>query len=350
MSDTPTPPLLVLHDGAAGNRRQALALAEAWALPFDELVLAPRAPWRWLAPRTLPGATRAFDADFAARLAAPPPVAVGCGRQAALATRLLRERGARVVQVLHPRLPTPRWDAVVLPAHDGVPEGGNVVTLHGSLNPIDDAWLARQRAAHPDLGAGPGPLTAFLVGGPTDDSDWDRHALDGMLELLLRWRARDGGTLWVLTSRRTPRAMRKQIAQAMGDRARVWTGDADGPNPYAGVLAWADRLVVTPDSANLISEAAATRAPMWIAVPRYTRGRLRHLVAHAIDTGRARALGPEAASWPVAPWRESVRVAERLRPWVLEAIAARDQRGGAAPDGGDPASDASAAGTTPVAG
>jgi mitochondrial fission protein ELM1 len=322
MSAAPPAPVLVLHDGAAGNRRQALALAEAWALPFEEQVLRPRAPWRWTAPRMLPGSHAAFGPDFIALLEAPPVIAVGCGRQAALATRLLRQRGSKVVQILHPRLPTPHWDAVVLPAHDGV-QGGNVLTLDGSLHPIDDAWLAQQRAAHPSLGDGPGPITALLVGGPTDDSDWDRHAMDGILELLLRWRQRDGGTLWVIGSRRTPSPMRRQIKQAMGLRAHVWMDDHDGPNPYAGVIAWADRLVVTPDSANLISEAAATHAPLWIATPRYNRGRIRHLVAKAIDSGRARALGPESTPWTVQPWRESARVAERLRPWVLEAIAAR---------------------------
>lgn len=316
------PPILVLHDGAAGNRRQALALADAWGLPVEELVLQPRAPWRWAAPRVLPGSPVAFGKAFAAALDAPPPVVVGCGRQAALATRLLRQRGSKAIQILHPRLPTPHWDAVVLPAHDGV-AGGNVLTLDGSLNPIDDAWLARQRAAHPALGESAAPITALLVGGPTDDSDWDRHALDGILELLLRWRQRDGGTLWVIGSRRTPSAMRRQIKQAMGDRAQVWMDERDGPNPYAGVIAWADRLVVTPDSANLISEAAATRAPLWIAVPRYNRGRIRHLVAKAIDSGRARALGPESTPWPIEPWRESARIADRLRPWVLEVIAAR---------------------------
>lgn len=335
MSDATPPPILVLHDGAAGNRRQAVALAEGWGLPYDEHALSPRAPWHWAAPRLLPGSALAFGGEFAARLALPPAVAVGCGRQAALATRLLRQRGSRVVQILHPRLPTPSWDAVVLPAHDGV-QGGNVLTLNGSLNPIDDAWLERERAAHPGIGDAPGPITALLVGGPTDDSDWDRHALDGMLELLVRWQQRDGGTLWVLASRRTPRAMRRQLKESLAGLAQVWTDERDGPNPYAGVLAWADRLVVTPDSANLLSEAAATRAPLWIAVPRYNRGRIRHLVAHAIDSGRARALGPEGTGWPVTPWRESARIAEQLKPWVLEAIAARQA---------SPPADASAAST-----
>lgn len=321
--------LLVLHDGAAGNRRQAVALAEAWGLPFEECALTPRAPWRWAAPRLLPGSAGAFGPAFAEWLSNPPAVAVGCGRQAALATRLLRQRGAQVVQILHPRLPTTHWDHVVLPAHDGV-SGGNVLTLDGSLNPVDDAWLEAARARHPGLGHLPSPRSLLLVGGPTAASAWDAKALDTMLERLLRWRERDGGSLMVACSRRTPMAMRQQLQRALGEQARVWTGPIDGANPYEGMLAWAERIVVTPDSANLISEAAATRAPMWIAVPRCTRGRLRGLVEKAITSGRARALGPDAATWPVTPWRESARIAAGLAPWVRAAIAERDQRRSAA--------------------
>ncbi len=321
----PSPALLLLHDGAAGNRRQALALAEAWGLPFEELALEARAPWRWAAPRWLPGSAAAFGRDFAAHLASPPAVAVGCGRQAALATRLLGKAGSMVLQILHPRLSTRHWDWLVLPAHDGV-DGGNVLTLHGSLNPIDDAWLEHQRQAHAALGHAKGPITALLVGGPTKDCPWDHHALNDMIEQLRCWQQHDAGTLWLLGSRRTPRAIRILLKQAIGERTCVWTDEDDGPNPYASVLAWADRLVVTADSANLISEAAATRAPMWIAAPSSNLGRVGHLVAHAIDSGRARALGPDGRPWPVTPWRESARVAERLRPYVLEALAARTQR------------------------
>ena len=336
MSEPRAHDLLVLHDGAAGNRRQALALAERWALPFDELALAPRAPWRWASPRRLPGAEAAFGADFAARLAKPPALAIGCGRQAALATRLLKSCGAAVLQVLHPRIALEHWDRVVLPAHDGV-SGANVVTLQGSLHPIDRAWLAAQRATQPEFGALPSPRTALFVGGPTEDSDWDAKALDAVLELLMRWRERDGGALLVAASRRTPASMRKQLKgllAASPEHAIVWTGEADGPNPYAPMLAWAERIVVTPDSANLISEAAATDAPLWIAVPRYTRGRLRGLVDAAMATGRARPLGPDATPWPITPWRESARVADELKPWALAVLAAAAARRGAADGSG----------------
>ncbi|NCT88986.1 nucleoside-diphosphate sugar epimerase, partial [Stenotrophomonas acidaminiphila] len=41
-----------ITDGRAGNVRQAVALASALRLGGQQrLQLAPRAPWRWLAPR-----------------------------------------------------------------------------------------------------------------------------------------------------------------------------------------------------------------------------------------------------------------------------------------------------------
>ena len=75
-------------------------------------------PWRWVAPRACCPAATTPSPDFAPMLDAPPSLAIGCGRQAALATRLLRERGARAVQILDPRIAAAHWDLVVAPEHD----------------------------------------------------------------------------------------------------------------------------------------------------------------------------------------------------------------------------------------
>lgn len=307
------PSLLVLHDGAAGNRRQALALAEALSPRVQELVLAPRAPWRFAAPRRLPFSVHAFGPAFARALAAPPPLAIGCGRQAALATRLLRARGSRVVQVLDPRLAPRHWDAVVAPAHDGL-AGPNVLCLRGSLHPVDAAWLAKARETTPELGAAPGPRRLLLLGGPTRRCPWSKASVLQAFEALRAAQVRDGGALWISGSRRTPPALtaalrsRLDTAQAPPGTLRLWASEADGPNPYAGFLGWAGALVVTADSANLLSEAAATEAPLWILGTDAVSGRLAALVRELLDSGRARrfedGLATGFAPYPLAPWVE----------------------------------------------
>ena len=136
---------LILTDGHAGNVRQAQALAAALGRPAREFVLEPQAPWAWAAPRRWPGSVRAYGAAFASVLAAPPALAIGCGRQAALATRLLRARGAQAVQILDPRIDSCHWDLVIAPEHDDL-HAANSLSLLGSLHPVDDLWLAAARS------------------------------------------------------------------------------------------------------------------------------------------------------------------------------------------------------------
>jgi mitochondrial fission protein ELM1 len=302
-----------LSDGRAGNARQAMALATALDAAAGECVLGSRPPWRWCAPRRLPGAGNAFGEAFAAMLASPPALAVGCGRQAALATRLLRERGTRVVQVLDPRISPSHWDLVVVPGHDRV-RGDNVVTLLGSLHPVDDAWLERARAQFPAPAAFAAPRTALLVGGPTAQASWDGRAFSAWLDAIDAILAREGGVLMVSASRRTPARHRARLrARCAGRAALLWIDERDGANPYAGLLAWADRIVCTPDSVNMVSEAAATRVPVFVADPGIARGRLRAFLDALAARGRIRPMDGTLAPFAVEPLRETARVAAEIR-------------------------------------
>lgn len=313
--------IVAISDGRAGNARQALALAEALAhgTPVRHVQLHPRAPWRWLAPRRAPGSGRAFGPEFTALLAAPPAVAVGCGRQAALATRLLRERGSQAVQILDPRLSPRHWDALVVPAHDAL-RGPNVLTLVGSLNPVDDAWLLHGRQAFAQLAALPSPRIALLVGGPTTQAPWRADDAARMFAGIAAQLRQRGGSVLATASRRTPADVRQALRQAFaGIPGLLWCGEDDGPNPYPGLLGWADRIVCTPDSANLLSEACATRVPVQVVLSGCARGRMRALQRELLQAGRITALHEDAAADPLAgteaitPLRETARVAAQLR-------------------------------------
>lgn len=304
-----------LHDGAAGHRRQVLALAEALAPSPSprELELQAHAPWSWLAPRRLPGSERAFGPAFESALGEPPSLAFGAGRRAALATRLLRERGSRVVQVLDPRIDTRHWDLVVAPEHDGL-RGPNVLTLLGSLNPVDDAWLAQGRATFPSLGDLPGPRTVVLLGGPTPAVRFDRAAFEVMAAVLEHWLAMEGGSLLVIGSRRTPAMMATLARRYWADTpGRRWFGSEDGENPYAGALGWADRIVVSPDSVNMVSEACATGAPVYVPEPERASGRVRRYLDTLLARGRIRPLGRLPHDAPAEPLRETPRIAALVR-------------------------------------
>jgi len=306
--------LCAISDGRAGNARQADALAAALAHgDHDRCTLAPRAPWRWLAPRRLPGGAGAFGAAFARLLAAPPALAIGCGRQAALATRLLRARGAKAVQILDPRLDPAHWDLVVAPLHDGL-SGANVITTLGGLHPVDDAWLARARTQFAALETLPRPRTALLLGGDSAHARFDLAAFEALASLLDAALARGGGSVLATASRRTPPDVRAALRRRYGDTPGLaWCDTADGPNPYPGLLAWADRIVCSPDSVNMISEACATHAPVFVFEPARVQGRPRRFLGALLAGDRIRAMDAALDAFDVEPLRETARVAAEIR-------------------------------------
>ncbi|MCE5233190.1 MAG: mitochondrial fission ELM1 family protein [Mizugakiibacter sp.] len=306
----------VITDGAAGNERQALALAQALGIETRVLRLAPRAPWAWFAPRLALGGRLALAPAERAAFAPPwPDLAIGCGRAAALCTRLLRAlSGGRTfcVQILDPRTDPRHWDVVVAPQHDGL-AGANVLRPLGSLNPVDDAWLAEGREACPTLADLPAPRIAVLLGGPRRGIALDT-AYAGRLVATLRARhAREGGSVLASASRRTPAELTGKLRAALaGIPGLFWAGEADGPNPYAGLLGWADRLVVTPDSVNMLSEACATGRPVHTLVAAPLPDRLARFHAALRARGLLHDLDADAPP-PASPLRETARIAAEVR-------------------------------------
>jgi len=215
------------------------------------------------------------------------------------------------VQVLDPRMDGRHWDLLVVPEHDGR-RGGNIITLLGSLNPVDDAWLARARREFPALGRWPGPRTVLLLGGPNAHARYDAAGVRALCAALAREAAGGSGSALATVSRRTPVALAEAVRAALSDTpGLVWRGPADGPNPYPGLLAWADRIVCSPDSVNMVSEACATRVPVEVFDLRRCDGRLRRFLDALRARGRIHA--PGEGRGPAEPLRETARVAREVR-------------------------------------
>ncbi len=310
----------VISDGAAGNERQALALAAALGGSARVLALPLRAPWAWVAPRRLPGGRLALAARDRAAFATPwPDVAIGCGRNAALLTRMLHglSRGdCYTVQILDPRIDPCHWDAVIAPRHDRL-NGPNVLTTLGSLNPVDDAWLASGREAFSEFAALPRPRVALLAGGPRRGIDFDEALLQRLLATV-RAVAR-GGSVLATASRRTPPPFAANLRAAIAEfPGTFW--DGEGTNPYPGLLGWSDCIVVTPDSVNMLSEACAVGVPVHTATVAPLPDKIARF--HAALRERGVLTDPGAAQADVPPLRETQAIAAELR----KRMSAREKR------------------------
>jgi mitochondrial fission protein ELM1 len=91
----------------------------------------------------------------------------------------------------------------------------------------------------------------------------------------------------------------------------VW--DGEGENPYFGLLALADAIIVTMDSVSMVSEAAATAASVLVApLPGKSR-RIGLFLDGLTADGRIRPFAGRLEMWPTAPLDDTPIAAAAMR-------------------------------------
>ncbi|HYZ65087.1 MAG TPA: ELM1/GtrOC1 family putative glycosyltransferase, partial [Acetobacteraceae bacterium] len=92
-----------------------------------------------------------------------------------------------------------------------------------------------------------------------------------------------------------------------------WVWDMQGENPYFGLLALADAIVVTEDSVSMVSEAVATRAPVLLApLPGRSR-RIRLFNRFLLEDDRVRPFAGRLDIWPVQPIDDTEAAGQDVR-------------------------------------
>lgn len=309
------PRILAISDGRAGNVRQAEALAAAIGGTVTSLQVQPPPPWRWFAPSVLPGAA----SWLALRLGplfndSAPDLIIGCGRQAALLLRLLKRRWpqAFTVQILDPRRAHAEFDLIICPEHDQR-SGPNVLVTIGALHDITPERLQSAKRVHAALDRLPRPITSLLIGGPSPMLPLHPDSLQHLLSRIEHLPGQLQGSLLITTSRRTPPAVLAQLQQQFGKApgTRLWFPGQTSENPYLGYLACADRIVVTPDSVNMLTEAVAVGVPVYTLCERPPEGKLARFHAALNERGLLHPLG--ILGWPRPALRETENIAAVVR-------------------------------------
>ena len=308
MSDIVAP--WIISEGLAGLGAQALGLAEAAGLSPETRILRPAAPWKWIAAKFWPNPLAAVAEAVKAPL---PSLAIGCGGMAGAVLAALRRHSMRVVQVQNPRMDISRFDLIVANHHDEL-TGPNVFVTRTALHRVTPARLAAEADLWRErLAPYRRPLVAVLLGGSNGRFRLDRAAgatLAGELAAMAR---RDKVGVVVTPSRRTDPAVTELIRAALAPCGGfVW--DFQGDNPYFGMLALADLIVVTQDSVSMISEAVATTAPVMIAPLPGSWRRQGLFLKPLMAEDRIRPFEGRFSAWPVQPLNDTPdAAAEMLR-------------------------------------
>ena len=298
----------ILSEGFAGLQSQALGLAEAAGLAPDMRILKPAAPWKYIPARFWP---RPMSVVAEALHAPTPDLAIGCGGMAGAVLAALRQTGRRVVQVQNPRMDVRKFDLVVANTHDEL-TGPNVIVARTALHRVTQARLDAEAEVWRDrLADLKRPLVAVLLGGNNGRYTLDTATGGRLAADLAEMARRDGVGIAVTPSRRTDPAVTALMRDALAP-VGGWVWDFTGDNPYFGMLALADMIVVTQDSVSMISEASATAAPVMFApLPGKSR-RQGIFIDTMMNEGRVRPFEGKFAPWPVSPLNDTPSVAAEM--------------------------------------
>ena len=124
-----------------------------------------------------------------------------------------------------------------------------------------------------------------------------------------------GNVVLATLSRRTPFEFAQRMQSSFKARNLwLWDGEPVGPvdNPYFGMLGLADRVLVTEESANMITEAAFTGKPIHLME---MAGGGAKWDRFKTELARQNIIKPGASmsdTWNYKPLRETERVADEI--------------------------------------
>jgi mitochondrial fission protein ELM1 len=261
-------PVIWLIDAyRAGERGQVRALVDALGWPCEIKVLSYRS--HVFLPHVLGQATlRGISAETAATLSPPwPDLVITCGVRNEPVCRWIRARSGgrtRYVHVGRPWAALDSFDLVITTPQYRVPPHPNVLNNILTLHSVSAQRLQRARLEwEPTFAELPRPRFAVMVGGDSGPFTLGPKAAARLGRQASQLAKAHGGSLLVSTSSRTnPAAVDALQAAITAPNFFYRWQSADTANPYMGILAWADRLIVTGDSIAMLSEACATGKPV----------------------------------------------------------------------------------------
>jgi mitochondrial fission protein ELM1 len=269
---------LILGD-KLGDNAQAHIIAEGLSWPFEVKQLRFREPYVVGKP-PFKASLYHIDQERSATLQPPwPDLIITVGRRPCMAALWVHEQSARSVKLVllgRPKRWLERFDLVIAPVQYRLPQRSNVLHIDLPLMRVDMESIATAAAAWSTRFAQlPRPLLALLIGGPTKPFVLNKKIAMQLLHRSAQIAGDRGGTLYVTTSRRTPKNVVETLQENLPPGAVFyhWTPH-NIDNPYRALLGAADGFIVTGDSVSMLVEVVRLGKPLAIFPLPYRMGLL----------------------------------------------------------------------------
>ncbi|MDX2113764.1 MAG: mitochondrial fission ELM1 family protein [Alphaproteobacteria bacterium] len=321
----------LLTDGSAGMLAQARALAEALGLSYEAKKITLSRWFSWQPNAFYAIGFKHLILDYALdkknsdSLELPwPEIVISCGRRAALiamgmrwatmqphnneqakddkqeafSSSVIRHPSTFFIHIQDPQCRPENFDLVIAMEHDKL-QGANVISVQRALHSITPEKLAAAREQlNGRFSTYTPPKVAVLLGGSTNKYRLKPQAMKQIISKLEQLLARTSCSLLITPSRRTGEDNVALLESRFRGHPRVYLYDGKEENPYLSLLAHADYIITTNDSVNMMSEALATKKPLYILpLPGHRATKPARFAERLIQEGAARLLGDSLQPW-----------------------------------------------------
>ena len=307
---------LLLTEGMHGMISQVEGLAKALDLDFIHEKIELNNFWKLFPPKLTP----VQDFVFKNKINNEFDIVISCGRKSVIPSIYLKKKFKSKIINIHiqePKVSLDNFDFVVAPEHDGL-KGSNVLTSKGAVHYLTNGELDENENYLKSRISTEKKIVTLVLGGPTRYYDYNNQVIEGIFSKIEQNFLNNNYQLIVVPSMRTPPNIIEK-AKSYFDKDQIVIPDVD-KKAYLSSLKISDHIVVTCDSTSMISEAAITGKPIYVAqMPAIKNNqRFKSFFNLFESLNIIKELNNSVENWTYTKLNETNKIAEQIREKIKQ--------------------------------
>jgi mitochondrial fission protein ELM1 len=307
---------LLLTEGMHGMISQVEGLAKALDLNFIHEKIELNNFWKLLPPKITP----IQDFVFKNKINSQFDVIISCGRKSVIPSIYLKKKFKNKIINIHiqePKVSLDNFDFVVAPEHDGL-IGKNVLTSKGAVHYLTNKELDENENYLKSKTNTQKKIVTLILGGPTRYYDYNNQVIDGIFSKIEKNFLKNNYQVIIIPSMRTPQHIIEK-AKNYFDKDQIIVPNVD-KKAYLSSLKISDHIIVTCDSTSMISEAAITGKPIYVAqMPAIKNNqRFKSFFNLFESLNIIKELNDSVESWTYTKLNETNKIAEQIREKIKQ--------------------------------
>ena len=301
---------LLLTQGMHGMVSQTEGLAKALKLNFKHQKIKLKPIWNLIPPKFTPISENLLTEKFVCDC----KIVISCGRKSVIPSIALKKRFKNEIFNIHiqdPKVSFKHFNLIISPEHDKI-KGDNVLTTQGSIHYLTKKEIT-ENTKYLKLDKEKKQIVSFIIGGPNRYFNYNEEQIHFIFNKIKTLFTPDKFKIVIIPSYRTPERIIKKAFNTFGFNHHVLK--MIDKKAYLSSLALADYIIVTCDSTSMISEAAVTGKPVYIAMMKPSKSirRFRSFYNQFKDLGIAKELTDSIDTWSYNRLDEVNRIAPLIK-------------------------------------